>query len=79
MVSQQVGPSYWAFDNQNHDYATVHRATCIFCKDGRGLHERRTASAARSWLGPYASAEEAFVVADSTGRAVAAGCKVCAP
>ena len=78
-VPHDVDRRFWVFENHNHDYATVHRATCVFCKDGRGLHERGTASAARSWLGPFGSSEEAFATAESTRHAVIGGCKVCVP
>ena len=71
--------AYWVFDNYNHDYATVHQSACIFCKDGQGLHQRGTTSAARSWLGPYSSAQEAFQIARETGRGSVAACKVCRP
>lgn len=77
MASQGVGHRSWVFDNYNHDYATVHFVTWTFCKDGRGLHERGTASAARSWLGPFSSRDEAFAAAASTRRSTVGGCKVC--
>ncbi len=69
---------FWVFDNNNHKYAKVHRAECIFCDYGRRLHRRGTASAARSWLGPFVSATVAMRRAVETGREQS-GCAVCRP
>ena len=64
----QLEPSYWVVDIQDHDYVSVHRATCRFCKAGRGLHKRRAAESAESCsrsvesdsrLGPRPRAEPA--------------------
>lgn len=64
---------------RNHDYATVHRAACIFCDHGRGLHNRGTRSAKSSWLGPFDTFANALDEAQRTGRTNVARCKVCSP
>lgn len=70
---------YWVFDNKNHKYATVHRAACVFCDHGRGLHRRGTRSAAASWLGPFDAFAEAMAAAKATRRKTVGRCKVCVP
>ena len=70
--------SFWVFDNHNHKYAKVHRADCIFCDHGRGLHHQRDRSAASSWLGPFQTAHQAMATAVATGREASA-CLGCCP
>lgn len=70
--------TFWVFLNRSHKYAKVHRADCIFCDQGRGLHHRGTASAASSWLGPFGSFREAMDTAVATGRE-ASTCSNCTP
>jgi F-type H+/Na+-transporting ATPase subunit beta len=71
---------YWVFDNNNHEYATVHVAECTFCDHGRGLHRRGIArSDAARWLGPFEEFAEAMAAARATGRRTTKRCKVCAP
>lgn len=60
-------PEYWVFEDLPTSRATVHRADCSFCNDGRGLRGVRREEQCR-WLGPFSGLESAGDEARRTGR-----------
>lgn len=62
---------FWVYENwraRGHK-AIVHRATCNFCKGGRGLLGGTRADNGR-WLGPFKTSVHAQSVAGGTGAYV---------
>jgi hypothetical protein len=51
--------SYWVYENWTHRRIRVHRATCSFCNDGRGLGIGRNGRN-DTWYGDYSSREAAW-------------------
>ena len=69
---------YWVYDNWTHKKAIVHRGSCSYCSDGRGMHAGSTKRNGE-WRGPYREAVDASRKARSTGRDEVRGCKTCGP
>lgn len=76
-VGQPFSKGYWVYEDDPTNRARVHKATCRFCNQGRGLHGSRFAD--NRWHGPFLTREEAFSKLRATGRSNADGCKVCNP
>lgn len=63
--------AYFVYENwraRGHK-AIVHRGTCHFCNDGRGVTTGTRSDNGR-WHGPYSTAEQAFDRASATGGRV---------
>ena len=69
---------YWVYENYPNNKAMVHRAECSHCKDGAGVSGMGGTSNGQ-WLGPYPSAHQAGLQADSAGRADIRYCAFCKP
>lgn len=69
---------FWVYENWPNDVATVHRASCSHCNDGHGVHAG-TSTKNGEWLGPFATADEAFARAQRTGRRDIRRCGICSP
>lgn len=68
--------TYWVYENWTHDYATVHKASCSHCNDGRGSHGGASTRNGR-WLGPYPSEDRAMVVLRGLKRQAKKRCAYC--
>jgi len=69
--------SYHVYENwvaEGHK-ARVHRSTCSFCNNGRGVHPG-SGTRNGAWHGPFDTLEEAMIAAIDTGGNVSS-CKVC--
>ena len=75
---QMTGETFWVYENWTHENATVHRGSCSFCNNGRGLHPG-SSTANGEWLGPFASATDAWTRAEETCRRDIRRCGVCSP
>ena len=69
--------AYWVYEDGPTNQTRIHKATCRFCNDGRGLHGSRLPD--NRWIGPLESAEVALDVAMDTERKNIAECKICRP
>jgi hypothetical protein len=58
--------------------ARVHRSDCSYCNNGQGIHATAGARNGR-WSRAFATSDEAFTYAKSTGARSARGCKHCSP
>ena len=67
--------TYWVYEDDPTSSVRVHRATCGFCNDGRGLRGSRRPD--NRWHGPFETEREAVTVALGTGRADVMGCRSC--
>ena len=65
---------YWTYVNWVHKYAKVHRAECVFCNDGLGIHAAVDSQAGK-WLGPFNELREAF----DTSNFETSPCGFCSP
>jgi len=70
--------SYYVYDNWTINKARVHRGSCSYCNDGRGIHSNPSGKNSK-WHGPFATVAEADATAMSLKRAIADHCKSCAP
>lgn len=73
-----TGEQFWVYENWTHEKATVHRGSCPFCKNGRGLHPG-SSTANGDWLGPFATAADAWTRAEKTRRRDIRRCGACSP
>ena len=69
--------AYWVYEDGPTNRARIHKATCRFCDNGRGLHGSRLPD--NRWIGPLESSEVALEVALDTERKDIAECKFCRP
>ena len=69
--------SYWVYENWTHDKAIIHRDSCAYCNNGRGIHGV-SSGANDEWHGPYELRDDAEAKANATGRTEVRGCKSCA-
>ena len=69
---------YWVYENWVHDKAIVHKASCSYCNEGRGMHPDSSEDHGK-WRGPFRTREDALADPKSTGRTDARGCKACGP
>jgi hypothetical protein len=63
--------AFWVYENwtaQGHR-ATVHRANCSFCNNGRGVHGGGQTRNGR-WHGPFSSSEDAASAVCASGAAI---------
>lgn len=70
--------AFYVYENRINSEAIVHRGECSFCKEGRGVHGRNTTNSS-SWLGPFATADEALATARSRQRERTDACLRCSP
>jgi hypothetical protein len=59
--------------------ATVHKADCPYCNEGRGRTGLGPVFKTSEWTGPYATGEEAFKAATRTGLKRVRRCGQCDP
>ncbi len=76
-LKQPSSEAYWVYEDDPTNRARVHKATCGYCNQGRGLHGSRLPD--NRWHGPFLTREEAYSRLRATGRSNADGCKVCNP
>lgn len=69
---------YWVYENWLHNYASIHRGSCSYCNDGRGMHAGSSKDNGE-WHGPFATADEAWARAERTGREEVKRCGHCSP
>ncbi|MCI0496913.1 MAG: hypothetical protein L0Z54_01265 [Thermoplasmata archaeon] len=58
----------WVYVDRIRRRATVHRATCPYCNDGKGFHHLVSGRVGGEWSGPFFSPAEAMSFASGTGR-----------
>jgi len=58
-------------------HARVHRSTCSFCNEGKGIHRRARYQYGR-WYGPFETFQQAYAAAQQLGR-YRHRCKHCKP
>jgi hypothetical protein len=74
-----LDPVYYIYENwvaEGHR-ARIHRNTCSYCRDGKGVHAHSGTQNGR-WHGPFPTVDAAQQVADATGGNVSR-CKRCSP
>ena len=69
----------WAYVALPNQITTVHRAECSHCSDGKGQVGSPATLTATTWIGPFASREEAFNEAGKAGTKTVQGCGHCNP
>jgi len=74
--AKMTGEQFWVYENRVHEYATVHRGSCSFCNDGRGVHPG-SSTANGEWLGPFATSADAWARAEKTRRREIRRCGHC--
>ena len=67
---------YWVYEDKVGSRARVHKEACRYCK---GPNSGDINTHEKEWHGPYASRDEAFRMAQATGRREVVGCRVCRP
>lgn len=70
--------NFWIYENWTIRKARVHRGSCGFCRDGRGIHAQDSGHNGK-WHGPVSDRDVAFAVARNTGQPDTRACGVCAP
>lgn len=65
----------WAAENK----ARIHRADCVFCNHGRGIHPDKQEGRNGMWDGPYATYSEVIAAARRLRGRVISDCKKCQP
>lgn len=76
--SRHPSEEFWVYENWPNKAATVHRGSCSFCNEGRGLFGRSSTASGR-WLGPFDTLDEAMMRAEQTGRKTVRRCGACTP
>ena len=71
----EAAMTYWVYVDDPTNRVRVHRGSCSYCNDGRGMKESRLPD--NRWHGPYATEREAIDIALMTGRLDAKGCWFC--
>ncbi|MGP8007748.1 MAG: hypothetical protein ACLP2J_12050 [Acidimicrobiales bacterium] len=56
---------YYVYENWTNTFAKVHRGSCPYCNDGRGIQGRGSKTPSGQWLGPFHSADEAMAAASA--------------
>ena len=69
--------SYWVYEDRQSKFARIHRATCKWCKDGRGIHPNANREIF-IWYGPIGTREGAERIAARFGYQPAS-CPHCEP
>ncbi|GAK32730.1 hypothetical protein JCM17846_26130 [Iodidimonas nitroreducens] len=69
---------FWVYENWTNQCATLHRETCSFCNDGRGMHGK-SATSSGQWLGPFTDEAKAWERAKDTHRRDIRRCGICLP
>ena len=54
---------YWVYEDKIRRRATMHRASCSYCNDGKGFHHMVSGRVGGEWNGPF------FGLAEATGFA----------
>ena len=67
--------TYWVYEDDPTNRVRVHRATCGYCNNGKGMKGSRLPD--NRWHGPFGTEREAIELALSTGRLDARGCGSC--
>jgi hypothetical protein len=70
--------SYYVYDNWTINKARVHRGSCSYCNEGRGIHANPSGRSSR-WHGPYDSVPKADQKARSLKREITDHCRSCVP
>ncbi len=68
---------YWVYEDRPTSRTRIHKSTCRFCNDGKGLHGSRLPD--NKWHGPFESEENAIGIALDTGHSDISGCGSCLP
>ena len=63
--------TYWVYEDDPTNRVRVHKATCGYCSDGKGIKGSRLPD--NRWLGPFGTKQEAIDEALKTGRRDARG------
>ena len=77
-AGQVTDGRFWVYENWTHEKATVHSGSCSFCNSGRGIHPGSSTTNGE-WLGPFATAADAWTRAEKTRRQDIRRCGVCSP
>ena len=67
--------TYWVYEDDPTNCVRVHKATCSFCNDGKGIKGSRLPD--NRWHGPFETVQKACDKALSTGRLNIKGCGSC--
>lgn len=67
---------FWVYENAIHRKARIHRADCVFCDHGRGIHARRQTLSGK-WIGPFPGLDSAGSAARATRQSDVRPCAVC--
>jgi hypothetical protein len=69
---------FWVYENWPNECATLHRASCSFCLNGRGVRAGGSTDNGQ-WIGPFESFAEALARAELTRRKDIRRCGNCSP
>lgn len=72
--------NFWIYENWRAANKTViHKATCVFCKNGQGFRKENNTEQNGKWHGPFSTLDEAKIGAKKLNRKENLLCEVCNP
>ncbi|HSV94744.1 MAG TPA: hypothetical protein VLH94_02060 [Spirochaetia bacterium] len=69
---------FFVYENWLHKKAVIHISECGYCKNGKGIHSRKSNKNGK-WLGPFKDLIMAEKAAKKTKEKNLLGCYACLP